>query len=370
MSRAAWFRTRRRDDERFARAVESGSDSDSFGAELAVVAALRRLGDSVTVDDRARERIVRRIVASPPRPRPRARLRPAALLAGLFSLVVALTGLGTALAQNALPGEPLYHLKLVQETVTLGLTFDAEDDAVRRLSYASRRLDEMTELGRHEGPDDSDEDGYQLALREFTAHATEGTSRLTALATRSDTRLLSVLSSWARRESTRLDTLIPALPATVGDDLGTLLQRIERRATALSARMDCYEITSATTDDLGALPATIGCAAPSPLPQHTDKPHTRPSIPAKRKEHTPPRDVPAPEHRRASMAIPYDTPEQSRRPVQPEGSLDPTDVAPPPTVPAPVPAPTRARLPDSSPEEPPLLSIATLLPGLPAVTIG
>ncbi|WP_298176640.1 DUF5667 domain-containing protein [Saccharomonospora sp.] len=375
MSRAAWFRTHRRDDERFARAVDSGVDSDSFDAELAVVAALRKLGDSVTVDDRSRERIAQRLTASaqPSRARPRTRTRTASVPAIAFSVLsvlLALTGWGTSLAQDALPGEPLYHLKLAQETVTLGLTFDAEDDAVRRLSYASRRLDEMTTLGRH-GAHDAD---YHLALREFTEHATEGTSRLTALATRSDGKLLSVLSSWAQRESSRLGELDHALPATVNDDLDTLLRRIEHRTTALSERMDCYEITSTRTDDLGSLPATGRCAAPPSLSPHIEEPRTQgPPTRTERKErteHTRHGVPPAPEPPQVTVVdLPHTTRELTD-PERPEGSIHPADVAPPPAVSAPVPAPTQAHMPDSPPEEPALVSIAPLLPGLPTVTIG
>ncbi|EID53989.1 hypothetical protein SacxiDRAFT_1747 [Saccharomonospora xinjiangensis XJ-54] len=60
-----WPRSRRRDAERFARFVDADTADDcggirEFGAELAVVEALHRLGDSVTVEPEARERMALR----------------------------------------------------------------------------------------------------------------------------------------------------------------------------------------------------------------------------------------------------------------------------------------------------------------------
>ncbi len=358
MGEPAWSRTRRRDDERFAKAVDSGIGAAEFGTELAVVAALRRLGGSVPVESETRERIAQRITDTRPRRRHR-RQRPPVLTTAAVALA-ALVCLALLLAKDALPGEPLYHLKRAQEAATLGLTFDAEDDAARRLSYASRRLDEITILGRH-GVRDTDT--YRLALADFTEHATEGASELTALATRTDGRGLTVLSAWAQRESAGLADVEPALPTTVSADLTTLLDRIERRSAALAERMECYEITSVHSDDLGALPAASGCTPP-PAKDHAGKP--RPPAPSERAARPEPRsghEPPSSEESTAFAEHPHAAEAATRAPLRP------ADVAAAPVV-SHVPSPDRPRLPTPEPEDPALVSIAPLLPGLPAVTVG
>ncbi|EHR59292.1 DUF5667 domain-containing protein [Saccharomonospora cyanea] len=354
MGEPAWSRTRRGDDERFAGAVDSGIGAAEFGTELAVVAALRRLGRSVPVEPDTRERIAQRITDTRPRRRPLPVLTTAAVA------LAALACLALLLAKDALPGEPLYHLKRAQEAATLGLTFDAEDDAARRLSYASRRLDEITTLGRH-GVRDTDT--YRLALADFTEHATEGASELTALATRTDGRGLTVLAAWAQRESAGLAAAEAALPTTVSTDVTTLLDRIERRSAALAERMECYEITSVHSDDLGALPAAGGCA-PSPAKDHAGKP--RPPAPSERAARPEPRnghEPPSADEPTAFVEHPHAAEADTRTPLRP------ADVAAAPVV-SHVPSPDRPRLPTPEPEDPALVSIAPILPGLPAVTVG
>ncbi len=341
MGETARARTRRRDDERFARAVDSGVGAAEFGTELAVVAALRRLGGSVTVEPGTRERIARRITET----RPRRRVLPV-----LTTAVVALTALvclGLLLARDALPGEPLYHLKRAHETAMLGLTFDTEDDAARRLSYASRKLEEITILGRHGV---HDPDTYRLALADFTEHATRGAAELMAFATRTDGRPLTTLSAWAQRKSAEVAEVEPLLPTTVSTDVTALLERIERRSTALSERMNCYEITSVHSDDLGALPATSACTPPE----------SRPSSPA----------------RTAPRAEPETSPEAApatfvEHPHDVEATTEPTprsaDVVP--AVPH-TPTSREGRPPTSEPEAPAVVSVPPLPSGSPAVTAG
>ncbi|WP_233357152.1 DUF5667 domain-containing protein, partial [Saccharomonospora iraqiensis] len=166
-------------------------------------------------------------------------------------------GLGVLLSHDALPGDTLYGLKRLREATALGLTLDEEAHAHRRLDYAARRIDELVALSAHAptrvAPASPD------VLADFTEHATEGTTGLTAVATGSGGRQLVSLRDWADRQAHRLDLLGAALPDTA-DDPGTLLERIERRATALAERMDCYRITSGSADELGALPATGPCA--------------------------------------------------------------------------------------------------------------
>ncbi len=354
MGEPAWSRTRRHDDERFAGAVDSGIGAADFGTELAVVAALRRLGGSVSVEPDTRERIAQRITDA------RSRRRPLPVLTTVAVALAALVCLTLLLARDALPGEPLYHLKRAQEVATLGLTFGAEDDAARRLSYASRKLDEITALGRH-GVRDAD--AYRLALTDFTEHATEGTSELTALATRTDGRGLTVLAAWAQRESARFAEAGAALPTAVSADVTTLLDRIERRSAALAERMKCYEITSGRSDDLGVLPAASGCTPP-PATDRSEEP--RSPVPPERAARPEPRnghETPSVEEPTALVEHPHDAEATTRPPPRP------ADVTAAPVV-SHVPSPDRPRLPAPEPAVSGLVSIAPLLPDLPTVTVG
>lgn len=386
MGRAAWARRRAHDEERFAQVVDSRAEDDEFSAELAVVAALRGLGDSVETDA-SRERVTQRLSARPaplrsPSAR-RTRKRPGGgaltpVLPVLVALLV-LSGLGLALARDALPGEPLYHLKRAHEAVALRLTFDAEDDAVRRLSYASRRLDEVATLGAN-GTVEPHE--YRLALADFTDRATGASSRISTVATRSDGRLLDVLATWAHEEVLRLGALGEStVPTPVHGALAGLLDRIERRAIQLSDRMGCYEITSARSDELGALPATGSCAGPgrvAPRSQDGVRAEGRSDATAATPAAPSPEATGPPSGRMVtevadssptSAVVPSEPVEPSRSPDATD-TLPPADIAPPPAAAPPVRAPTRPRLPDSRPAAPPAVSIAPLLPGLPAVTIG
>ncbi|WP_255283771.1 DUF5667 domain-containing protein [Saccharomonospora azurea] len=329
VGRTAWLRTRSRDDERFARAVDSPTDptddTAEFDTELAVVAALRRLGDSVAVEPDLRDRMARRVTTAVPPTRSRPRLVP--VLTALGATLAAVLGLGFSLSRDALPGQPLYPLKRIEEAATLGLTFDTEHDAARRLAYAARRIDEMTALGEHGA---RDTDRYRTALEDFTRHATAGASRFTTLATRTDGRGLTTLASWAQRESVGLTDAAHELPTSVRTDVVTLLDRIERRAATLSERMPCYEITAPRTDDLGVLPATSTC-----VPDPADRAWRRdlPAPPPPRPErHTgaPPAAPPGEVHHPAAEEGTTDVVEQAAATAPTRPPLDDTAVAPRP----------------------------------------
>lgn len=369
MGRTAWLRTRSRDDERFARAVDSPTDptddTAEFDTELAVVAALRRLGDSVAVEPDLRDRMARRVTTAVPPTRSRPRLVP--VLTALGATLAAVLGLGFSLSRDALPGQPLYPLKRIEEAATLGLTFDTEHDAARRLAYAARRIDEMTALGEHGA---RDTDRYRTALEDFTRHATAGASRFTTLATRTDGRGLTTLASWAQRESVGLTDAAHELPTSVRTDVVTLLDRIERRAATLSERMPCYEITAPRTDDLGVLPATSTCV-PDPADRAWRRDLPAPPPPPRPERHTgaPPAEPRGEMHHPAAEEGTTDVVEQAvataHTPAGPP--LDDTAVA---RRPEPPPSPVdRPRLPDSTPSSA-AVSIPPSLPGLPEVTIG
>lgn len=348
-----WSRARRREDERFATAVDTGDNSE-FGAELAVVAALRRLGDSGTasLDEAARNRIAARTT-----PRHRlARRKPrfTAVMTAATAVLSAVAGLALVLSAGALPGEALYDLKRAREAAVLQFTFNEETRALKHLEYAELRLAELARLV-HDG--EQQRDNYAIALSDFEEEAAAGTSGLTAVATSTGGRQLDPLREWAREQAAKLDRMRPALPRPPSVSQA-LLSRIERRATALAARMHCPQITSGDFDDIGALPATGSCTEPPTDPSggrpDPDDPARLPSEPTPEQYTTD-----------STLAVLHEP--APTRPALPTASPVTTSTT---VYGPPVPTPTLPRLPDASPPPPPTLTIPPLLPGLPEVGIG
>lgn len=261
MRKPSWPLSRRRKRERFARAVERGHDTE-FGNELAVISALRRLGTAGPVhplDDDQRARIARQATNAPAaRMRRAPRRRFAVSLSGALAFVLIFFGAGLLAAERALPGDALYELKRLRESVALGLTFDDEAKALQHLTYAEDRLDELATLAER---GETHHSGFTIGLTDFTADTTAGVARLTKVTVSSDGNLLGPLRSWANRQADRLEALRPSAPAalTVPREL---LRRVDLRAQALAARMPCYRITSGQRDDLGMVPATGRCSTP------------------------------------------------------------------------------------------------------------
>lgn len=225
----------------------------------------------------------RRAPAPSPRPRPRpdrpagrgptgapdtrpatsARQRFAiAALAGL-ALVFSLAGMSLMLSRDALPGDPLYGIKRTAEAASLGLTFSDEAKALKHLEFASARVTEIETLTqRHPNPDDVPAGGYLTALRDFDTDAAAGSRQLIDLATSSDGRQLAWLAAWSDQQEGRLTAVEHRLPAAAANRQQAtlaLLDKMAARAAALQDRMPCYEITSGSSDEIGALPDSGIC---------------------------------------------------------------------------------------------------------------
>ncbi|MEU3273821.1 DUF5667 domain-containing protein [Saccharomonospora sp. NPDC006951] len=353
-----WSPARRDEHERFARALDDG-DRREFGDELAVVAALRRLGTTDPLDERTRTRIAEGVTRKANAPRRRRGPRVAAGIA----LVVAATGIGLLLSEDAVPGDPLYHLKRAGETAVIGLTFDEESKATKQLEFAAKRLEELSALAGRGTADPAD---VERGLSDFANQTKAGVAPLVTLATSSDGRLLGVLRSWAADQTARLASLNPSLGthrAAEPEDPSSLLVRIEQRAEALTARMNCYQITSGEYDELGALPAAGACAPPpggvAPVPQPGDDPISEVTVDGEdgMESAAPPPAYP--------VGLPGPEP-TATDPTLGQRAASPT----PHALPAPISATPLPRLPDSAPEPPALLTVPPLLPGLPEVSIG
>jgi hypothetical protein len=393
--------------ERFARAVDEGAthlDDQEFADELAVISALRRAGSGVEPGERARARIATRIAEADREPEPvpepvavvavaeepptriphprspepepsRSKPRLTTVLAAAFCLVLALAGLGSVLSTDSLPGDLLYQVKRVQESAILHLTLDDEDRARQRLEYAGDRLVELARLAERAEPGTS-EHGFRVALADFGSDTRVAVAQLTTLATTSDGSQFDLLRDWVATQSGRLDDLRTALPAELAEDRARtvrLLRDIDARASALSERMNCYQITSGQSDELGVLPSEQPCrplpgngtaapAAPEPTPDGRDgtgaDDRTDSAQPDARltAQPTDPSDAPVTSMKPPSTNVPVTSGYEPRQrlPVPPAASV----------------SRSRSRIPTSAPEPPAEPSVPPVLPDLPGPGVG
>jgi hypothetical protein len=276
----------------------------------------------------------------------------------VLALVGALTGMSVLLSRDALPGDALYGVKRTAEAAELGLTFGDEPKALKHLEFAASRISEIETLARrYPDPGDAPVGGYLTALTDFENDAAAGSRQLIALATSTDGRLLASLGDWATQQADRLRAIRDHLPAAAyhrESATRALLEKIIARAEALDDRMDCSQITSGSSDDIGALPAGSECrSGPAPSPS-TSRPTASTS--------TVPTGPPAP-------ATGPEVPDQPLPSAEPTADTPPLPV-PGATVSVPLPTPGQTPPPTGETERPPLISLPPLLPGLPGVGIG
>jgi hypothetical protein len=277
----------------------------------------------------------------------RGRLAVAAL--AVLALVGSLAGMSVLLSRDALPGDALYGIKRTAEAASLGLTFGDEPRALKHLEFAAARISEIETLARrYPNPADAPVGGYLTALTDFDNDAIAGSRQLIALGTGNDGRLLESLRDWSKAQASRLQRVAAQLPEAARNRQHAsraLLDGITTRTGALLARMDCYQITSGSYDDIGALPATGACEERDPAPASSASPPSVAAIP----------DNPG-------------TPTGPETPSPPVPSAEPTPDAPLLPVPGAtvsVPAPTRDPAPSTgTTTTPPLIQLPPLLPGL------
>jgi hypothetical protein len=279
----------------------------------------------------------------------------------LLTLVGSLAGMSVLLSRDALPGDALYGVKRTAEAASLGLTFGDESKALKHLEFASARITEIETLARrYPDPDNAPVGGYLTAFTDFDNDAVAASRQLIAIATGADGRQLESLRDWATQQASRLQRVASHLPSAARGRETTsrvLLDRIATRADALSARMDCFQITSGSFDDIGALPASGTCEKRNPAPTPSAAPQTLPGT----------TDNPS--------APTGGAPSGVQPPSAPVPSAEPTPAVPPVPVPGAtvtVPLPTQRppTSPTTAPDTPPLIQLPPVLPGLPTVAIG
>lgn len=358
------FSRERVEVERFDRALDPspgrppGQSDGEFADELAVVAALRELGPAGGPDPATRERIRAEIEGRLGRPVVRRRWRPRMtdLAAAGIALVLGLVGLTLLLSKNAVPGETLYDVKRAGEATSLAFTFGDEAKARKHLEFAA---DRVAELGRMT---EASPAAYRTALDDFGTDVRAGVTQLTALATSgSDHGQLADLKSWARDQSSLLAAEQSRVPAAAALDLSGargLLTRIQERTTALVSRLNCYEITTGSSDELGLLPSNGACTQQQPSRIGTT-PAPAPSSPPPPSSETVPPTTATSAPGNPDLAVPT-----APTPTPTGGT------APPPVFAPPIPTPSAPRLPTPTSPPPPVLSFPPLLPGLPPIVIG
>jgi hypothetical protein len=272
----------------------------------------------------------------------------------VLALAGSLVGMSVLLARDALPGDALYGVKRTAEAASLGLTFGDEPKALKHLEFAAARVSEIETLARrYPRATDAPVGGYLTALTDFDNDATAGSRQLIRLATSADGRLLESLRDWSEQQASRLRQIADQLPeAARNREIASreLLDRITTRTDDLLGRMDCYQITSGSFDDIGALPATGRCE---------DQPTPASSA-------TPP-----------SVSSTTDSSGSATGAETPSPPLPPAE--PTPDVPlVPMPGATVSVPPITSPTSPtttttitpPVIELPPLLPGLPGLSIG
>jgi hypothetical protein len=355
------FARERAESERFAHALEPSPvrRDGEFADELALVGALRELGAAGAPDLETRQRIRAEIAgrletAAATAPSRRWRPRTADLVAAALFLFLVLSGLTLVLSRTALPGDPLYGVKRAGESTALSLTFGDQEKARKHLEFATNRITELGELTA-EGGSAAD---YRTAYDDFAADLRAGVAEMSAAATSDGggTQALSDVRLWARNQAARLGSLpLPADAAPVFGDVRDLLGKVQERTSGLVARMNCYQITTGTSDELGPLPATGACTQ-RPAPAAGGQPTAVPVVPSS---------------------------SDSTAPTPTGTQLPPSDAAATPGIPAPTggvtPPPVYGQVPSTSQRPPstttttsppPLVSIPPLLPGLPPIVIG
>lgn len=85
-----------------------------------------------------------------------------------------------AAAQDALPGDPLYGVKISTEKLQLSLILNAEKRAQLHMAFASRRLNEMEALNAQQASEGKTE-RLQVAVNGFTSQVSSATSTLQSL---------------------------------------------------------------------------------------------------------------------------------------------------------------------------------------------
>jgi hypothetical protein len=231
----------------------AASDRDDAGTAVLAEPDLTR---AVRPRRRRRHALPSRPAARPATPSLARRVVTVGMAAALA--VLAIAGGSIFASRDAVPGDALYGIKRAAEAAGGILAGGEASRGQHDLDLAATRLDEIERMAR-EGV--TDPAVFASAFQDFD-NATRAGTRLVLSGADPD-RSAADLSDWATQQTARLSALRTTLPAASqsgADDALHLLDRVHRRAGALSTRSGCTQVTSGSADDLGPLPADGPCA--------------------------------------------------------------------------------------------------------------
>ncbi len=329
--------------------ADESSPSTAVLTELDVVRALRP-------GRRRRHALPSRPSARPTAGAPSIRRRLMSVGAAALLTVIAIAGGVVFASRGSLPGDPLYAMKRAAEAAS-GIFAGGDASRARRdLDLAATRLDEIQAMVR----ESADAGLISSALQDFNDATSQG-SRL-VLSGNDNENTYADLVSWSTQQTARLSQLRSALPASTqpaAADSLRLLDRVHRRAAALSARSSCSQVASGAADDLGPLPATGPCvrqSAPGGSAPAADPPAARRASSTQEpgtRSSTPQQDLPS-----GSAVTPRGN--DGTSPEDESGSVTTTTPAPATSTDVDVPLPLPV----------PPINVPPVLPGKPGITLG
>lgn len=211
--------------EEFARLLEGGgrTEDPALAPLVTLASALQALpvGPRPEFRDSLRQRLVAvAAVQAEPAPAPTATekardwvsswrgQRRLAVAAGGLAAVTAIAGIGIS-GSRSLPGDPFYAVKTAAERVQLATTSGDLDRGKLHLDFARTRLDEVEALAG-----DSSASTIVSTLRRMDRETRAGTTDLTQAWHASDSaKPITILSSFATKQTAELTAVLPELPA-------------------------------------------------------------------------------------------------------------------------------------------------------------
>jgi Domain of unknown function (DUF5667) len=185
------------------------------------------------------------------------------------------------MSQKALPGDTLYGLKRASESWQLATASSSTEKARDYLKFARTRVDEARQLASRAaasaagaGPQAGGVDGHTAALITSTlASADHDVTSATALLGRHAVKTrsagsLTVLTTWAPGQLTRLHELAAAMPDSAlrnrAESSASLVDEALTRAKQLAPEVASPCLARAETDSLGPVPVETCASSTSP----------------------------------------------------------------------------------------------------------
>lgn len=281
---------------------------------------------------------------------------PAFKLVGILLVAILLVSAtsGVALAsQNALPGDPLYPVKLQVEEVALALTPSNAGDAQLHIEFAGRRLSEiqgLVQAGRY--------DPIPGTVNQFESDVSEALDAVERIAIQDEAEgktLAASLQSGLQEEASGLQPLTSQAPASTRAQLARALNVYQEANQAAQALITDEEDPQTLSPTSTPFPSPTSAAAPTATatarPSNTSAPTpTASQVASSGDDRLDPTFTPTKTNQPSRTPKPTRTPRPTQTPEPtgrpPATDQPPTQPPPPPTEP---PEPTQPPAPTSAP---------------------